>query len=350
VELGRFLKPVEHVLYAAIARVTGYVTVAKGYNAGEVASIMRSHWDSFRCPAAIGLDASRFDQHVSEEALRWEHSVYRSIFGKSEGAKVLNWLLKQQLQNRCVFSSDEGRVKYTTEGKRMSGDVNTALGNCLIMCALVWTYAQEKSIIIKFVNNGDDVLVFLERGNVGEFMNGLHSWFLDFGFTMTAEKPVYDFERCEFCQTRPVHDGGTWTMVRNPEKGMCKDGLWKKPDLGNPERAFRAWGSAVGECGLALAGGIPVYDALYRKMAELGPQAKCQGFGDMSSGFEYLAKGMNRRWLSVSDHARYSYWMAFGVLPDEQVAAEDYIRGWSGHGVQWLISPDHHQGHPIFAC
>jgi hypothetical protein len=42
--------------------------------------------------------------------------------------------------------------------------------------------------------------------------------------------------------------------------------------------------------------------------------------------------------------------VAFGVLPDEQVAAEDYIRGWHGHGVQWLISPDHHQGHPIFAC
>lgn len=78
--IGRFLKLFEKELFAGLARVAGYRCVFKGMNAEETALEMHNHWKEFSDPIAIGLDASRFDQHVSREALEYEHGVYNSVF------------------------------------------------------------------------------------------------------------------------------------------------------------------------------------------------------------------------------------------------------------------------------
>jgi len=79
VEVGRYLRPIEHRIYSAIEDIFGEPTVLKGYNAQEIGRIFATKWAKYRDPVAIGLDASRFDQHVSVEALKWEHSVYNGI-------------------------------------------------------------------------------------------------------------------------------------------------------------------------------------------------------------------------------------------------------------------------------
>jgi hypothetical protein len=53
-------------------------------------------------------------------------------------SKELAELLKWQLQNKGFARTIDGLIKYSVEGCRMSGDMNTALGNCTIMCALVY--------------------------------------------------------------------------------------------------------------------------------------------------------------------------------------------------------------------
>lgn len=45
----------------------------------------------------------------------------------------------------------------------MSGDMNTALGNCMLMCCLIISYLESKNIKYDFINNGDDAVLFLER-------------------------------------------------------------------------------------------------------------------------------------------------------------------------------------------
>lgn len=351
VELGRFLRPIEHRVYAAIDAVNGFTTVAKGMNAQTLAKAMRSHWEAFNDPVAIGLDASRFDQHVSQEALEWEHSVYKRAFSRSEGYGLLLWLLGCQLENCGVARLDGHKVKYKTKGCRMSGDMNTALGNCLIMCALVHAYAASRGVTIRYLNNGDDVIAFMERRDLEAFSGGLKSWFLKRGFTMAVEPPSTVFERCEFCQTRPVYDGTEWVMVRNPARALLKDGFWKCPDVGKScEKLANRWAGQVGRAGLSLAGGIPVYDALYRSMANMSADRKrVQGYGDFTTGLEYMSVGMDRQGKQVTAYARYSYWLAFGVTPDEQVAQEEMLASLVDRsGVRWLMSPANHRGHELF--
>jgi len=79
-EVGKFLLPLEKTLYRAIARLYGEPTVMKGYNANETGKLFATKWLKYRRPVAVGLDASRFDQHVSKQALQFEHSVYNGVF------------------------------------------------------------------------------------------------------------------------------------------------------------------------------------------------------------------------------------------------------------------------------
>jgi len=168
VEVGRYLRPVEHQIYGAIASIFGEPTVLKGYNAQQIGRVFADKWAKYRDPVAIGLDASRFDQHVSVEALSWEHSVYNGIFQSKELRKLLKW----QLRNSVVGHCRDGKLKYTTDGCRMSGDMNTALGNCLIMCALVHCYLQTRGIRGSLANNGDDCTVIIERKDLVKFRWG----------------------------------------------------------------------------------------------------------------------------------------------------------------------------------
>jgi hypothetical protein len=71
VEVGRFLKPIEKDLYQAVARVFHEPTIFKGFNAHDSGRLMKVKWDKYQDPVAVGLDASRFDQCVSRQALEW---------------------------------------------------------------------------------------------------------------------------------------------------------------------------------------------------------------------------------------------------------------------------------------
>lgn len=321
--VGRYIKPLEHKLYAAIGRLFEGPTVMKGYNAEQVASHIVRKWGKFRRPVAIGLDASRFDQHVSKDALEWEHSVYNGICKSGELARLLRW----QIDNHGVCYTEEAKIKYKVQGCRMSGDMNTALGNCLLMCAMVWTFLQELGVYGELVNNGDDCVLFVEEQSVQRVMDRLPSWFLDMGFTMKVEEPVSNINKVEFCQTNPICVNGTWVMVRNPIVAMAKDTMCIKPNHSSLVPSYYSWCSAVGKCGMSLCGGVPVMQDFYQRMIELGrPTKGVQGFGDMSTGFEFLARNMHRQYTSITAQTRYQFWEAFGITPDMQEALESAIR------------------------
>jgi hypothetical protein len=328
VSLARYIRPLEHRVYRAIARVFRSDTVMKGLNSEAVACTIASHWDSFVCPVAIGLDASRFDQHVSVAALKWEHSVYNGAFRSKELARLLKW----QLVNRGTFRVDETTVSYTVEGCRMSGDMNTSLGNCLIMCGLVWEYANLRKVRVKLVNNGDDCVVFLERGERERFSRGLREWFLSMGFNMKVEAPVYDINHIEFCQAKPLQVNGSWTMVRDPWVSLAKDGICLQPDAGTNLTipAYLAWAESVGKCGLALAGGVPVMQEYYHYLITLvGKRNKrVRGFGNMDTGLEFMSRGMSRQYCAISEETRFQFWKAFDITPYMQVALEEEIRAY----------------------
>lgn len=324
-ELGRFLKQSEHHFFNAInlawkSHTTH--TVIKGLNADKAAEVLRGKWDRFIDPVAIGLDATKFDMHVSQRALRYEHSFYTALF---PGSKLLKKLLRWQLVNRGTARFVDGHLKFEMVGTRSSGDLNTSLGNCILMCGMIWAYCAQKQVVAELANNGDDCVVIMERKQMHKFMTGLDAWFRTRGFAMTVEDPVFEFEQIEFCQTRPVKLQSGWRMIRNHQAVLTKDPMCLIP-IQN-DKVYRKWLDAVGVCGLSGNTGCPVQEAFYTAMKRNAVGHEC------SEGMkERIFKNTSRRdqtegvaKCEIDDEARASYCIAFGITPDEQLELEAYF-------------------------
>lgn len=320
-KLGQYIKHAEHHFFKAINKAFGgrtHATVIKGFNADRSAEIIRSKWDLFDKPVAVGLDASKFDMHVSVQALSYEHSFYTSLFpGSQELRKLLSW---QKINQGTAYATD-GAVDFKMIGTRSSGDLNTSLGNCLIMCSLIYAYAAERKVTLELCNNGDDCVVVMEQADLQTFTQGLSEWFVAKGFSMVVESPVTIFERIEFCQTHPVKLSSGWRMLRNHTAVLTKDPMCLV-SVQN-DRVYRKWLDAVGTCGMTLTSGAPVQNALYSVFKRHGcPAGRMVDHLNRNTSMSERISGL--RTSVINAEARVSYYYAFGVLPDVQKAMEEY--------------------------
>jgi hypothetical protein len=321
--LARYLKHAEHHYFDAINGAFGGhtpATVIKGFNADISASILRAKWDRFMDPVAVGLDASKFDMHVSLRALRYEHSFYMSLF---PGDGHLRALLAHQLRNRGVAYAPDGRVKFAMEGTRASGDINTSLGNCILMCAMVYSYAEHRGVKLELCNNGDDCVVIMERSDLTRFSVGLDVWFRGKGFAMQVETPVDEFERIVFCQTSPVQLSTGWRMLRNPRTCVEKDTMCLLPILSTC--FYRKWLYAVGDAGAKLYAGAPVVGHMYKRFKEHGLPPTERFVTHLFKNTSWLERTDGLQASEIDARARCSYYYAFGILPDEQLAMEKFF-------------------------
>jgi len=284
--------------------------------------ILKSHWDHFADPVAFDLDAERFDQHVSEDALDFEHSFYLMFYR----SKLLSTLLKWQLLNEGSSYVKDGRLFFTIKGKRMSGDMNTALGNCLIMCAKIFSFMHSIGLStndFRLANDGDDCVLIVERRNSYK-IDGLRAYSKGLGFSMKVGKPVSVFEEIEFCQAQPILTETGPVMVRNLHS-IAKDCLSIKP-LDN-RSVYLKWIAAVAEGGLALTGQIPIFQEFYMALYRSSENAKpLKGDPTQMTGMAFLAKGMKRSYGNITSRTRVSFWRAFGISPSNQLIIEAEYR------------------------
>jgi len=329
-EVARYLKHFEHHLFTSINRAFGGytdATVIKGFNADRSAQILRQKWDRFKNPIAIGLDATKFDMHVSVDALRYEHSFYNDYWNSPE----LKRLLKMQLRNEGVARCRDGEVKFSMAGTRCSGDVNTSLGNCILMCAMVFAYSWRKCIDLELANNGDDCVVFMDEADEAKFRGGLKHFFLDCGFVMTVEETCHEFEQIEFCQTHPVKLGSGWRMIRNPATCLIKDVMCLKPVQN--DKCFKKWLYAVGTAGCSLNSGVPVLQEFYRALKRNG--VKTEKFRNLISAHRFASTVGSEGSEEVTDEARASFYFAFGLTPPMQVAMESVLTQRTIGDIDW---------------
>lgn len=334
VELGRYLLPIEKKVYKAIDEVFGTPTIMSCYNSVDLANILREKWERFDKPVCVGMDASRFDQHVSTQALRFEHELYYRIFGRQPFLKqILSW----QLDNRGIALASDGKFRYRKRGSRMSGDMNTSLGNKFLMCAMAHAYIQHLGIKIDFANNGDDCLLFLEAKHLHKLAD-LQQYFSSFGFKIVTEAPVYEFEHVEFCQTKPLYCNGMWRMVRNVKTCLLKDVT--NVLVGHDIQCYRGWLRDVGNCGLAFAGDAPVFHAFYRMLIRFGNDSKYNGHDAIWNAYGRLSRNMSMDFKSPDAKGRYSFWIQTGISPDAQVELENYfnLAVWGGDKRQFIYN------------
>jgi len=320
VAIGVHLKPMEKPIFRGIAAVFGSTTVMKGLNASERGIIVKTKWDKFIKPFAIMMDASRFDQHVSRDVIDWEHSIEEKLAMDREELHRLNTFRKT---NTCFIRTNDGGYKYTLNGVRMSGDMDTACGNCLTMCGM--TYAFMASIGVKhyeYMNDGDDGVLIVEESDKEVVLSTFQEYFLKFGFTMKLEGTCSVIEHIEFCQARPVFDGENYRFVRDPIVCLGKDSLSLKSST-DVETMIQLR-SSVGWCGLSLAGDMPIFGEFYKSMIH-GPERDRL----YNSGMEFLAKGMKPKFQAPTDEARVSFYTAFNIPPDTQIVLENDIRNFN---------------------
>jgi len=312
VKVGVFLKPFEKAAFNAIAGVFRGTTVAKGLNNRQRGELMAKKWSRFVNPVAIMLDASRFDQHCSSDIRDWLFMVEEHFYPE------LKYYNKLRRKNKCFARTDDGCVKYTVLGNTMSGDMDTASGNCLIMCAVTWTVMSEMGIRCEYINDGDDGVLIVEADQVERVRTEFQRRFLDFGFTMRWDGEARTLEEVEFCQSRPVTDGSGWRMVRDPRVAMAKDAITLKR-INRPKDLTRLQ-SSTGWCGLALVGDMPIYWKYYTLFGQ--PERP----EEFTSGMHYatvnLMEGSSK---PPTDEARISFWKAFGISPDKQIVLEEYL-------------------------
>lgn len=319
--VGCYLKHIEHRLYDAVGKVFGDKhVIMKGYNVEEIGRIIDDKWSSFTSPIGIGLDATKFDMHVSAEMLNWEHSIYKALYPHD---KELARLLKMQINNKGVGYCDDGKLKYSVKGRRFSGDMNTALGNCLLMCAMVYAYAKDRGVPIRFINNGDDCVVMMEEEYEQQFIHGLDEWFLKLGFRMTREPTARRLEEVEFCQMRVIDTSRGKIAVRNFDTAREKDSMCLFPL--DSKTAMQKWLFSIGECGLALCGGVPIMESMYRCYMRNGlDTSKMADSVQMQSGMQFLRVRLEAKEAVITPEARVSFMSAWGYTPDEQRALEEY--------------------------
>jgi len=326
VEVGRYLRPVEKKIYHAIDKLFGAPTIMSEYNAYTQAKVIKNKFDRFVDPAVIGLDASRFDQHVSQDALRFEHKLYDTIFRSSELRMLLGW----QLVNHGIARATDGWFKYVKKGARMSGDMNTSMGNKVIMCLMAYSYIKSLGVTVDFVNNGDDCLMFVDRRHMSA-LDGLEAYFADFGFNIKRELPVYELEHIEFCQTKPVCSNGVWRMVRNVKTCLSKDVTCV--NLGHNVEEYRRWLKDIGSCGLTTCADVPVLGEFYRMLIRFGLDGAYSNSAEDDYRW-YKLSSRNARSVAESPDAygRYSFWKSTGIVPDEQEELENYFANsiWGG--------------------
>lgn len=323
-ELAAYLKPHEHEFYKRLDQMfdtdgLGDKTVFKGVNATQAAKHLLIKASRYSNPVFVGLDASRFDQHVSEVALKWEHEIYENSF--IYGVKKLSKLLSWQIDNIGQAYIGTTRVRYRVRGRRMSGDMNTSLGNCILMCSLVHSYMRSKRIPkFSLANNGDDCVLIFERRYLSA-ISDLSTWFYEMGFNMKIEKPVYDIREVEFCQVKTLTSQDYNICVRNPEVVMSKDLHSVHPFT--HQHQYRQWLIASGDCGRNSHRGIPVLEQFYKcfptgEITDKSIQAEYRRWIEYS-----IAGGSDKK--EISDEMRHSLWVAYGMVPDAQIELEKML-------------------------
>jgi len=350
VSLGRYIRPLERILYA---RLTGSFrpytrtdtpVCLKGLNYLQRGNCLKAKWDSFARPVAISLDASRFDLHVSTDALKYTHFVYQSVFGNDP---TLKFLLRERLTTKGIAWSGDGAFRYKKKGGRCSGDNDTSLGNVLIMLTITHAFLRGAGIPhVEIANDGDDQVMIVEEEDEGK-VRSIEMEFIKAGFRLTLEPTVSIFERIDFCQTRPVCVApGCTTMVRYPRLAMTKDLTTFLPiERGRLKLQMLA---AIGKCGLACYNDVPVLGNMYRRMVEVSKGENAEKWWRNTGtdpAFTMLsAKAATN--VGLSDYTRVSFYKAFGLTPDFQVALE---REWDKWTPTFDIIPveGFHGGFPI---
>jgi hypothetical protein len=334
VVFAQYIKAIEEVVYQLKGnRLNGLPPTrvfGKGLNSRQRASLLAEKRSRFVDPVVIPLDASRFDQHVDKPHLRALHGMYMIICHDPYLSQLCSWMIT----NRVCSSKG---VKYIADGGLMSGDMDTSLRGCLLMLSMLASYFDERPETWDCLDDGDDILLILEREDASGIVADLPRHFLDLGHEIVADVEAYEMEEVVWCQATPVRVNEEWKFVRNPAKvlsGALVGPRWLQM---RSERSKRALANTIGLGEAYLNRGVPVLQAFAAAIvrnANTTRQVKLDRNESLAYKVRHeLGKTTMKAMPSldlwpITDDTRLSFSKAFGISITEQLAYEKYLDEW----------------------
>lgn len=313
-EQGRFTKPMEEWMYAQLDEF-GTKIFAKS-DPFTVAASLYQKASNFQNPVFLMLDASKFDSCVDKAWIKISMACYLSLFPRRYRRNILH-IWRQTLVNR---GRTRKGLRYLTHGTRMSGDMDTSLGNCLIMFLMLKIYLLSHKVKHSLMINGDDSLIVIERRDLEKCRD--IQIFKKFGFNMKFEVAM-TIEEAEFCQARLINTDYGVTMSRNPHRILGRT-AWTT-DKYNPRR-IRAFINTLGLCERASSYGVPIASIMATKMIEFANTNKKI---ELPPWLAQWYKDQRKPWKTgppkISNETRASYESAWGITIAEQLRIEDSI-------------------------
>lgn len=327
VALGTYIKPMEHNIYQ-LKGSGRYLpktrVIGKGLSTTARAQLLVKKWSRFKSPVCVTIDCTRFDRHVSAQLLALEHRFYLHMNSSPELQRLLSW----QIKNRGTSTNG---VKYAMNGKRVSGDMNTALGNCLLMVLMVATAMEGHDY--DMLDDGDDCLIMIEESELSWVLENVPTMFREFGMLVKIENIARRLEDVEWCQAHPVETKAGWKFVRDPSKifstALC--GVKYTDSLKSRARLVKS----VGMCELMLNQGVPLLQEYAKMLIRSSGAAKPLSFQSTDSLYYRVERELSYRsykklgevpTLPITPLARRSFHAAFGIEPLEQIYIENKFR------------------------
>lgn len=334
-ELASYLKGAEEAMYK-LSDVPGFGYghhFAKNLNMEQRGDALKALDDDV-AGYWVCLDISRFDSSVS---LAMKQLIEIPFFRATCDDDVdLRELLQWQCNNRGTYRQGDDTIRYQVRGGRMSGDANTAFGNCVIVSTCLARLGEIVGGKFGFVDDGDDSVFKSTKYVPDDLIIGA---FARWGFQVKIECRPTRLEEVEFCQSRPVEmSRGKYKMVRNPVRVITRSLASVK--LREPkERVTFMRTVALGE--LSLNPGVPVLQAFFKRMIEecdkqLSPRQRKRGglnkaaISDSYRRAALLPKDWTKgRTKPVSQLTRRSFDAAWGFQIQHQLVEEKIMGAWS---------------------
>jgi len=167
------------------------------------------------------LDHDSFDAHITQQMLSLTHKFYLSCYHHNPHLRMLS---KRTLVNFCKTRQGD---TYTVSGTRMSGDVDTSLGNSLINYAILKELLFRLGLKGEIVVCGDDSIIFTNQPvPIEEALAILRT--MNMNSKMPKESTL-NIHTVDFCKTKfVIRNDGTPTMMFDPDRLYSSFGMTHK--------------------------------------------------------------------------------------------------------------------------
>lgn len=314
IEYGRYVKPLE-------LRLGKRDQFGKG-NFDQIGSKIARLKKTYRY--ATEADHKTFDAYVTKEHLKLTHKFYQSCYMHD---RELRQLSKRTLKNRCKTREGD---KYTVHGTRMSGDVDTSLGNSLVNYAVIMGVLEKLGLKGEAIVNGDDSIIFTHEPID---LLAASQAFSGFGFVTEMKPSVEKLEDVEFCRCKCViNNDGRCTLLMNPRRLYDIYGMTYKQLSNYQEYLLEV---------LVAYAIINKNTSLGKHYSDLYQRATFGKKPDFNMQFKHLDKALVRNVMkqreSQADDSRTINNSMLWAWPDAFMNFEEDMRRWR-HRLQMVLS------------